>query len=59
MSERDSWPEAPELDEPPESGEPAEEAVADEEVPEAAPETGSLQLRAINYSPLLNQVWPA
>jgi len=39
VSERDSWPEAPELDEPPESGEPAEEAVADEEVPEAAPET--------------------
>ena len=45
MSERDSWPEAPELDESPESDEPVEEAVADEEVPEevseAVPETVS------------------
>jgi 6,7-dimethyl-8-ribityllumazine synthase len=45
VSERDSWPEAPELDESPESDEPVEEAVADEEVPEevseAVPETVS------------------
>jgi 6,7-dimethyl-8-ribityllumazine synthase len=45
VSERDSWPEAPQLDEPPENDEPVEEAVADEEVPEtvseAVPETVS------------------
>jgi 6,7-dimethyl-8-ribityllumazine synthase len=45
VSERDGWPEAPELDEPPETDEPAEEAVGDEEVPEtvseAVPETVS------------------
>ena len=41
MSERDSWPDAPELTDPPETEEPAAEAAVDEEVPETVPETVS------------------
>ena len=45
MSERDSWPDAPELDDPSETDEPAADADVDEEVsetvPEAVPETVS------------------
>ena len=45
MSERDSWPDAPELDDPSETDEPAAEADVDEEVSEtvseAVPETVS------------------
>jgi 6,7-dimethyl-8-ribityllumazine synthase len=40
VSERDSWPEAPEVDELPETESPADEAaVEEEEVPETVPET--------------------
>ncbi len=39
MSERDSWPEAPELDEPAETEEPAAEAAVDEQVSDAVPDT--------------------